>query len=298
MTMDTTVKMSTSESNRSNSRSSGRAKTPSASRSHSPDPLIYFDSKGTKVRVLSKQGGAIVQQLNDGDVVKFGDRVKPSEAAAMKLVLQDTDVPLPDFVHQEFDHQRGIGYLWMDFIPGSRLDFLWRSLDDALKQRLCLDTWDIITRIRKIPRPPKYKRFFQCSADGSASGDPLLKDLNEPPRPILNDVALRERIYGRYLHHAGRRYAKQLPDMLPRSSSSVFTHGDIAPRNIMVGKDYRITGILDWERAGWYPHYWEYANIMGPAGKCGDWQKWMDHTGPQSFKCNLEGINAARVVLF
>jgi Phosphotransferase enzyme family len=296
--MGTAFSMPNSESDRLNSRSSGQAKRPSASQSHSPDSSVYLDSKGTKVRVLSKQGGAIVQQLNDGKVVKFGDRVKPSEVAAMKLVLQDTDIPLPDFIHQEFDHQRGIGYLWMEFIPGSRLDSLWKNLDDALKQRVCQDTWDIITKIRKIPRPPKYQRLFQCTADGSTSKDPLLEDLKEPPRPLLNDTALRERIYERYLHYAGRRYAKQLPDMLPRSSSSVFTHGDIAPRNIMVDKDLHITGILDWERAGWYPHYWEYANIMGPAGICGDWQKWMDDTGPQNFKCNLAGINAARRVLF
>ena len=55
--------------------------------------------------------------------------------------------------------------------------------------------------------------------------------------------------------------------MLPRSSTSVFTHADIAPRNIMVDAQYRITGIIDWEAAGWYPDYWGYANIMGPAGR-------------------------------
>jgi hypothetical protein len=26
-----------------------------------------------------------------------------------------------------------------------------------------------------------------------------------------------------------------------------------------------ITGILDWEWVGWYPDYWEYAQIMRPA---------------------------------
>jgi aminoglycoside phosphotransferase (APT) family kinase protein len=45
--------------------------------------------------------------------------------------------------------------------------------------------------------------------------------------------------------------------MLPHSDVSVFTHGDIAPRNIMVDETYRITGILDWEEGGWYLDYWE-----------------------------------------
>jgi aminoglycoside phosphotransferase (APT) family kinase protein len=43
--------------------------------------------------------------------------------------------------------------------------------------------------------------------------------------------------------------------MLPRSEHSVFTHADIAPRNVMVDEQKNITGILDWESAGWYPEY-------------------------------------------
>lgn len=37
----------------------------------------------------------------------------------------------------------------------------------------------------------------------------------------------------------------------------VFTHGDLAPYNIMV-KDGRIVAIIDWETAGWFPASWEY----------------------------------------
>ena len=84
--------------------------------------------------------------------------------------------------------------------------------------------------------------------------------------------------------------------MLSHSDVSVFTHGDIAPRNIMVDETHRITGILDWETAGWYPDYWEYSNIMRPAYGYEDWQAWMDRTAPQ--KWDLTGIQVARRVLF
>lgn len=216
----------------------------------------------------------------------------------MKLVLEETEIPLPEWLAEEFPRDREEGYLWMTFIPGSRLDVLWGKLKDDTKRRLCRDTWDIIAKIREIRRPPECQRFFQCAADGSSTHDPLIEDLRKPPTPLLNDAALRGRIYERYLHFNGRRHEKDLPDMLPRSTFSVFTHADMAPRNIMVDERYHITGIIDWERAGWYPHYWEYANIMSPACQCGDWQDWMDRTAPQSFKCDLRGINAARRVLF
>lgn len=83
--------------------------------------------------------------------------------------------------------------------------------------------------------------------------------------------------------------------MLPRSNVSLFTHGDVAPRNIMVDESGHITGIIDWEQAGWYPDYWEYANIMKPS-RDKDWQSWMDRTATQRW--DLPGITAARRVLF
>lgn len=42
----------------------------------------------------------------------------------------------------------------------------------------------------------------------------------------------------------------------------VFTHGDLAPRNIMVSDDASITGIVDWEDAGWYPEHWELVKAL------------------------------------
>lgn len=109
------------------------------------------------------------------------------------------------------------------------------------------------------------------------------------------DSDLRARIYERYLHCGDSRYKHELPDMLLKSASSVFTHGDIAPRNIMVDENGNITGIIDWEWAGWYPDYWEYAQIMRPAF-WGDWFVWMGRTAPE--KWDLAGVNDARKVLF
>ncbi|KAL4936580.1 hypothetical protein BDV06DRAFT_216562 [Aspergillus oleicola] len=83
--------------------------------------------------------------------------------------------------------------------------------------------------------------------------------------------------------------------MLPRSSQTVFTHADIAPRNIMIDDAGKVTGVVDWEAAGWYPDCWEYAQILRPSLR-GDWPKWMQKTAPR--KWDLSGINAARRVLF
>ncbi|KAG7123908.1 hypothetical protein HYQ46_000965 [Verticillium longisporum] len=39
-----------------------------------------------------------------------------------------------------------------------------------------------------------------------------------------------------------------------------FTHADLNPSNIQYHNG-RITGIIDWEFAGWYPEYWEYTKM-------------------------------------
>ena len=112
---------------------------------------------------------------------------------------------------------------------------------------------------------------------------------------LNNDTNVRLRVYQRYLYFNGRLHAGDLPFMLPHSTRSVFTHGDLCPRNILVNESLRITGIVDWEAAGWYPEYWEYINMWKPSGDT-DWQEWMDRTAP--VKWDRSGIDAARKVLF
>jgi hypothetical protein len=201
------------------------------------DPLV----EPSNPRVLSKQSGAIVVVL--GDLIsKSGTRVRHTEEVAVRLVQQYTDVPIPDSIFALYDSNRG--HLGMTPIPGSPLQLSWDRLDEHTKERLCHETWDIIAELRQIPRPAELRHLLQCSADGSPTRDPLIQDLDNPPTPLLNEAALRARIEQRYFHFNGRKYAKELPSMLPRSDVSVFTHGDIAPRNIMVDDEtHHITGI-------------------------------------------------------
>lgn len=49
-----------------------------------------------------------------------------------------------------------------------------------------------------------------------------------------------------------------------------FTHADLNSRNILVDEvvqqdgslGWRVTGIVDWEMAGYYPEYWEYTKAL------------------------------------
>ncbi len=227
-------------------------------------------------------------------VCKYGSRVRYSEEVAIRLVKQHTNVPVPIVILSNYEPQKG--NIGMSFVPGSTLQSIWDGLDECNKERVCLEIWTMITQWQQIPRPPRLAHLYQCLADGSpATTDPLLQDLEDPPRTFCTDEAVRVRIHQRYLHYYGERYADKLLSMLPQSKVPLFTHGNVAPRNILVDEDCRITGIVDWELAGWYPEYWEYANIMKPS-RDKDWQSWMNRTAMHRW--DLSGIIAARRVLF
>ena len=237
---------------------------------------------------------------DNNTVFKSGDRVRYGEEVAMRLVKQHTSVPVPEVFLSSYEPGKGNiaepgkGVIGMSLIPGFILESIWDGLDECNKERICLEIWRMIAEWRQIPRPPHLAHLYQC--DGSpATTDPLLQDLEHPPQSLYTNKAVRVRIHQRYLRYYGERYADQLPGMLPQSKAFVFTHGDVAPRNTMVNEECRITGIIDWELAGWYPEYWEYANNMNPS-RDKDWQSWMERTATQRW--DLSGIVAARRVLF
>lgn len=66
------------------------------------------------------------------------------------------------------------------------------------------------------------------------------------------------------------QYVQLLRNMINlalKNHRTVFTHGDLQPKNIVVQRlgdrdrcpDFRIT-LLDWESAGWYPEFWDFCN--------------------------------------
>ncbi|KZT55690.1 hypothetical protein CALCODRAFT_424070, partial [Calocera cornea HHB12733] len=36
----------------------------------------------------------------------------------------------------------------------------------------------------------------------------------------------------------------------------ILSHGDLTPHNILIDKEGRLTGVIDWECAGWMPAHW------------------------------------------
>ncbi|KAL2753374.1 hypothetical protein ACRALDRAFT_1065313 [Sodiomyces alcalophilus JCM 7366] len=221
----------------------------------------------------------------------------------MRLVKEHApNVPVPLVHGSLYKFNDGVpfyGELSMEFMPGRTLKSMWAELDKTSKDRICQEIWDLVAQIRTIPRPDDLGPGLYRTVDGSPSRDPLLGDNNDIPPRDLDDDTLRDRIYSRYVASNGLSYRdiEDIPGILPRSNISVFAHGDIGPRNIIVDENCHITALLDWESSGWFPDYWEFAQMMKFCDplEC-EWQRWMEKTMPKAW--DITGIRKVRRVLF
>jgi serine/threonine protein kinase len=276
-------------------------------------------------KVISCQfGRSKITQIEEDVILKQGSAVWPNEEAAINLVqAHAADVPVPTVYHSIFSRNAdGVvrsGMLYMEFIPGESLKSAWPRLSGDDRKRICRDTWVLIDKLRLIPVPQQETgeemhdggtQAFYCAADGTSSIiHPLLGDIADPPPPLRDDEALRTRIWERYVEYNGLSYpdGQSVRELLPRSETAVFTHGDIHPGNIIVndngGDDgssgqVRIVGLVDFESAGFLPDYWEYAQAMrfGGAGDREEWRLMMEQTAPRVW--DITGIQKARRVLF
>ncbi|KAF2750670.1 kinase-like protein [Sporormia fimetaria CBS 119925] len=194
----------------------------------------------------------------------------------MRLVRQHLPhIPVPEVYDASYGG--GQGGMTMAAIPGTTLDKVWDKLADETKRKVYETSWSYIEQWRSIPRPADVPNICLCTADGRYSESILVSAPDDDTKGLWTDEDVRNRIYERYLSSI----PEPKPDLLeglPRAQTSVFTHADIAPRNIMFDPETQlITGVIDWEYAGWYPDYWEYATIFMDSG---DWQDWMRVTVP------------------
>ncbi|KAI0631146.1 kinase-like protein [Trametes polyzona] len=225
-------------------------------------------------KVISSGYSVYVVEIGDGLIVKHGERVYKSEAIALQFVGATTDVPVPR-LHAYFSEvsrsgtQRD-GYLVMEKLAGVPLVEALARLDDATCDKIASQLHQFVSALRRIPSQGRwgnigregvfhgghFNYLHQPYTDAQLRyGNPCIassaRDVFEFFAVACNDIE-------------GNRWLKleQLEPRIDFSRPSAFSHGDLLPENIMVDESSGvITGIIDWERAGWYPYFWDTAIV-------------------------------------
>lgn len=204
--------------------------------------------------------GDIIYNCNYRYVVRHGDTITkltthehgfgasdtPNEALALRFIRENTTIPVPEVISSDWDR------VTMEYIEGQTLRQAWPVLTPSERSEIMAQLRDYIAQLRALPG------IYLGRMDGQAvlipgtmitrAGGPF-RTLREFHYWLANPLS-RARAQSMHWH--------QITSQLGEDYPIVFTHGDIAARNIMV-RDGRIVAILDWEFAGWLPEYWEYA---------------------------------------
>lgn len=146
-------------------------------------------------------------------------------------------------------------------IDGITLKEAWPNLLETEKHDIAKQTCSYLAQLRtlqsnkieSLDRRPLYDSFL-------FGGDSCT-----PHGPLKSDDELWDEIAGNI---------KQLPNgvqqvlrkNMPPATPYTFTHGDLSQVNIIV-KDAKLAGIIDWERSGYMPRWWEFANTLNTEEK-------------------------------
>ncbi|KAI0888288.1 kinase-like domain-containing protein [Annulohypoxylon maeteangense] len=215
--------------------------------------------------------------VSDGIVTKISRR---SDGTDEYTALQYLEEHLPSFPAPrphgmiELEH---FYLMFMTYIPGLDLEKAWPQLNVAQKQDISSQLDALFSELRLLP-------CLEDSPLGGAQGE-LCKDARRGLRvastPITSVKEFEDFVFSGS-RSATPVYLEFLRGLCPPSpNKSVFTHGDVRPANIVVDSDdsgkWQVTGIIDWERSGFYPEYWESIKITNClyAGEDWDWYKYL-----------------------
>lgn len=188
-----------------------------------------------------------------------------AEAHAMQFVAQHTSIPVPK-VHCAFIHGRST-YIVMDRIEGHQARRGWLERSHESKMKILEQLRRMVAELRSIP-PPEGMGI--ANVDGGPFSDPRL-----PDKGIMGPFTTKRAFHNALVDNVivdGGDYSRLPADVAEllhfyqrdglnepiRDGDLVFTHGDLSSLNILVRGD-EVVGIVDWETAGWFPPYWEYA---------------------------------------
>ncbi|KAJ9316053.1 hypothetical protein DTO271D3_3629 [Paecilomyces variotii] len=233
--------------------------------------------------------GEIIHELYARKVVRVSeDRVVKSgplfahEADNLKFVAANTNIPVPK-VHDVQWEDGKVKAITMDYMPGKRLDQAWDGMNSDQKLSVAQELRDYVSQIRAF----KGDYIGGANHGKAIIGNRAFVDGGPfESEKLFNDFILADVIP--QIPQLLKDYAK---DAVKDGHNIVFTHGDLAPRNILVDDEGHVTAILDWELGGWYPEHWEYIKGHAHLRPMRDWPDYLSIILPPKYKTEYIGMS-------
>lgn len=205
---------------------------------------------------------ANTQRLPFGLYFKTGahPEVMRNEFRALQIVREHTNIPVPRpidlaFIPDGVDSDNDQGFMVMSRMPGHQLAVAHDMISELDEAGFVAQMQDYLRQLRNIPNIVSSE-YQICNTLGGPLRDER-DNWGAPRGPYADEAA-----FSKFLPHA---------DDPGRSGHEIyFTHGDLNDRNVLIGivplpdgsRGWRVTGIVDWQFAGFLPEYCEYTKSM------------------------------------
>ncbi|KAF4614606.1 hypothetical protein D9613_003391 [Agrocybe pediades] len=187
------------------------------------------------------------------------------ELLAMKFARGRLSLPVPKILHHPPLPRRPgrryggrmktpLWYICMEQCPGVPLS---NTIDDMTPTQHDHIAAQLKTILHQMAT---YKPKWLGSVHGSPYNDFFFKDYVRPKTTFASVRDFHDHIRWTLELFCAPEFIESFMSRFPRNAAIRFTHGDLLPKNIIVNGS-TITGIIDWETAGFYPEYWEYARM-------------------------------------
>jgi len=243
------------------------------------------------------RGGKILFQLHDtfvielgpSHVVKVAQSLDPDHIDNIQYVATHApELPVPHCLGVLRSDQRT--YLFMSRATDTTLESVWPDLSATQK----ISVQEQLNSLFRLLRTTTAENTGSGVRLGSFTSG-LCKDVRRTQRISSAPLRTEAEFNDFLLQHPKKTvtpWVKLLRSSMKDDHRIVMTHSDLHPRNIMVTLDdsqtipvhgevmhiehkvVRVSSIIDWEAAGWYPESWEFVkavSMIDPRGPLSDW---------------------------
>lgn len=202
----------------------------------------------------------------------------------MLFVRENTNICVPRVFALYSDAETGKNFIVMERIIGQTLLAAWPKLTESEKQDILSDLRIQFDELRQLSSPNYFGSFGKRKLlDGIFWTEEPDPSVNGPfdSEETLNEAMMRKYSYNGGPHYRMEYLRKCLP-LIFQGHKATFTHGDLQRKNIMIREKIqqdeerpRVV-VIDWEKSGWYPVYWEYCLAVCALRWDDDWPLWID----------------------
>lgn len=193
----------------------------------------------------------------------------------MRFIAANTSTPVPR-VHETKFRGEKVSEMVMDYMPGEPLDKAWAKLTQEQRIATCRQLKGYLSQLSQLKGGPRIE---------PADGGSVTVGLRFPRQggPFADEKEFNEFMVNWDNTRMATVFKQYAQAGLTDNHEIHFVHGDFSPRNILVDETGCVTAVLDWDRSGWYPEYWDVVRMLTENPGIHDYFPYINHIIPVSY---------------